>query len=193
MAVLDPVYVYTDGTANIIDGDGNNIGQVQSIEYSNGEPVTITVDGSSNIQWVESERTYNENGDLLIGGIPEDELNGLMPEYQGQHTITIPPSGMFEDKSVTRVREFYAWLQEEQKDLEEECGADLSALVDKLEEMFPELSGENEELEVRSPPVIDFNDDFQHFRRNVESALRVDAEDINHERDYSDYTLNDII
>lgn len=43
-----------------------------------------------------------------------------------------------------RIKMFHQWLLEEQKDLEEECGANLSGIVDKLEETFPEISGKYE-------------------------------------------------
>lgn len=69
---------------------------------------------------------------------------------QVQYTINQPAQINFKVLSpaesalncmVGRIKEFHQWLCEEQKDLEEECGADLSGLIDRLEENFPELSG----------------------------------------------------
>lgn len=42
---------------------------------------------------------------------------------------------------MDKINEFYFWLRQEEKDLREEIGADLSGILDKLEEIMSEING----------------------------------------------------
>lgn len=46
---------------------------------------------------------------------------------------------------VDKINEFYEWLKEENISLAEECGADLSGIIDKFEEMFSDNLGIGDE------------------------------------------------
>lgn len=65
---------------------------------------------------------------------------------------------------LSRLKEFHQWLNDEQPDLEEECGSDLSGIIDKLEETFSEL-------------CTDEHDQYlEYFGNSVRSALGVNDE-----------------
>jgi hypothetical protein len=55
--------------------------------------------------------------------------------------VISPAESKFKDL-LNRIMEFHKWLEREQESLEEESGADLSGVIDKLEETFSELSEE---------------------------------------------------
>jgi hypothetical protein len=92
-------------------------------------------------------------------------------------TVLSPEESALQDV-FKRLKDFHQWLKEEHEDLAEECGADLNGLVDKLEETFPELCGEPEMETMTPSPFIDFEGDFNRFRRQVVEALRVDPADV---------------
>jgi hypothetical protein len=55
-------------------------------------------------------------------------------DFFNHYTFNNPVS--YKDTVMANVMEFYQWLQEEHKSLEEECGADLSPIIDKFEELL---------------------------------------------------------
>lgn len=156
------------------------------IEPARYEIEGVTSDDIGNIEYEAASVVINEPGYLHVNGAGELR-GGLVPIQDTiQNTISQPAASNFEilshDQSALRnvlgrIKEFHQWLGEEQSDLEEECGADLSAIVDKLEETFPELSGEAEDGLVTPSPHIDFDRDIEYFRNSIINGLGVSQED----------------
>jgi hypothetical protein len=98
------------------------------------DPIQVTVD---DIQYVMEESYISDDHIVLDPAY----INGSDNTISFQ--ILSPEQSALQSMS-DRIRMFHQWLLEEQKDLEEECNVDLSGLIDKLEETFPEISGEPE-------------------------------------------------
>jgi len=94
-----------------------------------GQPITIN-----------SVRYIGDDENLLYNGLNANEDSFPLHSFKilSSEELTI------RDMRI-RLIAFHQWLKIEQADLEEECGADLNGLIDKLEETFPELSEESED------------------------------------------------
>lgn len=103
-----------NSTINIVDSYGFSTSTASSSNIT-FNPNTTTSNNLSNLYW-----------DIYL----DDELQWVTPSITD------------DNKTNKKLNEFYLWLKEEQADLEEECGMDLSGIIDKLEETFEdELSG----------------------------------------------------
>ncbi len=136
----------------------------------------VYIDGTANDVGIYN--TTGSSGNYSTYTISTPEYVGEMqpaPEF----TILSPEASAL-NNLLERLNEFRQWLQEEQCDLEEECGADLSGLIDKLEETFPELSGECETSDGFNEEgnLIETEPYLRHLRRSLSEALGVDLEEV---------------
>jgi len=171
---------------NLVNAYHNDI----TIERPSSPYVYNINNGGSSVEEMPPVHTNDhDNGDFTITTTGDNaeivnELFSTNPCAEVDFKILSPDEAALQNVLV-RIKEFHQWIKEERNDLEEECESDLSALVDKLEETFPELSGESDEDE--PPPIhripsrfIDFDGDIQYFRDSIMRNLGVSQEDRSH-------------
>ena len=122
--IYDLIFEYQEGkTASFIIGDY----YINSIKYINNNQIHT----DDNQLYINDNQSSVDDNQLYI--------NDNQSSVDDKYYFSDPnKSEKFEDL-LNRVVEFYQWMTEEQKDLEEESDADLSGIIDKLEEIFPEL------------------------------------------------------
>lgn len=176
-----------DGSGDItVRVNGEQVGALESISVRGpNEPVTPIYSFSgindTNLYIGGEARGSFElapNNPPMIGRPLQLDLNDSLPV----NFEVLSPEKAATNNIINRVLEFYGWLKEEQGDLEEECGADLSGLIDKMEEIFPEVSGE-ESPPITSPLPLDFEGDMEYFRRSMFRSLGIDGDMLNQESD----------
>jgi hypothetical protein len=119
-----------------------------------GEISNVSIGNTTNIPQIYNMEVNGEPGHLNVNG-------DFLPVSLAYDIKTLSTADILKQK----IADFYQWLKEEQKDLEEECGADLGGVVDKMEEMF------SEELDEEN--IFNVEEDQEYHRELVENSLEV--------------------